>query len=415
MIVMRYFAFVSIFLSLAWPNPVLAHESGSGLEHETHVPPRQMLSIEWNKGVSLPQGFQDSAGAIVNNTLISVCGFCQGTATWANREVLDRDKLGRYPRGFLNKVWGLNLNDSGDHWVSLPDFPGTARQMLMACATNRQLYAWGGFNYTSPYCYKDGYRLFHQQGQWHWDRLPDLPWRVYGSGICAHKSKIYLIGGADFDNVESYTESNRTGDLPRIGSKLLMIDVDKLGVGWKELAMCPGTPRCAPATAIVDGRLYVLGGGTGTDNADRAYRTIVDNWYYDISTNRWHRLPDLPVASACFPSGQIVAFNRYIIMVGGYQYKNVLAPDGSVQPSYGSPIKHYPHEYNSDVFVYDTKLNEFGTATPLPLNNFMPMTVVNGNHIHLIGGETGGSVVEGEPFGHHPELYLIGLIRELRE
>src|SRR5262249_2539864 len=29
---------------------------------------------------------------------------------------------------------------------------------------------------------------------------------------------------------------------------------------------------------------------------------------------------------------------------------------------------------------------------------------------HLIGGETGGAIVDGEPFAHHHDLYLIGKI-----
>jgi hypothetical protein len=102
-------------------------------------------------------------------------------------------------------------------------------------------------------------------------------------------------------------------------------------------------------------------------------------------------------------------------LVGGAQYANVIAPDGSTRPVYGTPGKYDPgNPYNSDVFVYDTSTDLFGMATGLPLNNNLPMTVVEGNRIHLIGGETGGAVLEGEPFGHHPDLYLVGVIREVR-
>jgi hypothetical protein len=121
------------------------------------------------------------------------------------------------------------------------------------------------------------------------------------------------------------------------------------------------------------------------------------------------------VASGNFPAGKIVYNGRYILLVGGYQYGCVLNPDGVTRKPYGKPFAHYKAKsYYSDVFVYDTTADLFGTATPLPLNNNVPMTVVLGNQIHLIGGETGGAVLGTEHFGHHPDLYLAGDIIELR-
>ena len=72
-------------------------------------------------------------------------------------------------------------------------------------------------------------------------------------------------------------------------------------------------------------------------------------------------------------------------------------------------------DYFNDVFVYDTQSKLFGTADKLPLNNNGTMTVVFGDKVFLLGGETGGAVVEGEVFGHHPDLCLIGTIREINQ
>ncbi len=160
------------------------------------------------------------------------------------------------------------------------------------------------------------------------------------------------------------------------------------------------------------GKLYLFGGGTGFDNSTGNYATVVDNWRYDPAADSWRRIADLPIASSVFPSGRIVVFDRYLVLIGGCQYDHVIGPDGLVKPVYGKPFQQYPDRgCFSDVFVYDTKLGEFGAAAPLPLNNCRPMAVVADNHIHLIGGETFGSVIEGEPFGHHPDLYLVGTIR----
>jgi hypothetical protein len=98
------------------------------------------------------------------------------------------------------------------------------------------------------------------------------------------------------------------------------------------------------------------------------------------------------------------------LLIGGYRFPKVLNPDQSIRDAYGHAHKYYPapHEYFSDVFVYDTKSGTFGDAPLLPLNNCRPQAVVSKNMLYLIGGETGGSTIDGEHYGHHPDLFLIG-------
>ena len=55
------------------------------------------------------------------------------------------------------------------------------------------------------------------------------------------------------------------------------------------------------------------------------------------------------------------------------------------------------------------------TADPMPIDNNLPMTVVRGDRIYLLGGETGGGVVEGEFYGHHPDLLLIGKLEAIQQ
>lgn len=364
-----------------------------------------MIEITWSKGPSLPQGFQDSDGGIVAGSLVTVGGFCQGRPGPAGKE-------GRYPRGFLRKAWAIELNSAGGAWRELPEFPGAARQELFAIVVDDALCCWGGFSYSEPYCYRDGYRLSKAGGEWRWDRLPDLPWPVASAGICAVDRTIYVMGGSDYDSEKFYTSADRAGGTKRLGSRLLAFDTQNAGRGWTELPPCPGAPRWVHAMASVGGKLYVIGGATGMDNSAGTYCTVVDNWRFDPKSARWERLPDLPISSGNFPSGRIVFGNRYILLIGGYQYDRVLASDGSTRPAYGHPTKHYSDRgYFSDVFVYDTQTDRFGTATPLPLNNNLPMAVLEGDRLHLIGGETDGSSIQGEPFGHHPDLYLIGRLR----
>jgi hypothetical protein len=151
---------------------------------------RAMLKITWSPGADLPQGFQDSDGGFIGSTLITAAGFCSG---------IDADNLkkpGRYPRGFLSKAWALDVESNPKQWQPLPDFPGAARQGLFSAELDNTLYFWGGFSYTAPFCYADGWRLAKRGETWTWTPLPPLPWKLAAAGACVIEKKIYVIGGA---------------------------------------------------------------------------------------------------------------------------------------------------------------------------------------------------------------------------
>jgi hypothetical protein len=221
---------------------------------------------------------------------------------------------------------------------------------------------------------------------------------------CPVGSKIYVFGGADYNGEMFFTSADRGGGNVRMGARLIGIDTKDLGAGWKRLPDCPGTPRWVSAMATPKDQIYVIGGATGDP-----YCTVVDNWVFDIASEQWSRLRDLPIASGNFPGGAIVFKGRYLILGGGYQYSKVMNPDGTTRPPYGAARRFQDTgDYYNDMFVYDTETGLFGRADSMPLNNNLSMTLVHGDTIRMIGGETGGAVVEGEFYGHHPDLLLKG-------
>jgi len=367
----------------------------------------QMLNITYAGGPEVPscgRSLQTSNGGIIHDTLISVAGF--GIPTTCPES----------EKKFIKKVYGLKLRGSSSGWKELPDLPGSRRQAHAAIPVGNRLYLWGGFSYFDPYTYRDGYRLSKERGEWIWESMPDLPWATGGAGICAIDEKIYIFGGMDYNREKMYTNADRNGKIPRLGARLLVFDTRNPNAGWKNLTICPGTARWYPAVSAAGGKVYVLGGLSGGDNAAGQYCTVVDNWSYDPARSQWERLPDLPIASGNYPSGQITYDDRFILLVGGYQYASILNPDGSVRPSYGRPYKHYKKKgYYADVMVYDTKTRLFGRGDPLPLNNNMPSTVVEGNRFHMFGSETEEAIVEGKHYEHRPNLYLIGTIAPIDE
>jgi N-acetylneuraminate epimerase len=377
-------------------------------EDPSHAPQaphelRQMLRITWSRGPDLPQGVQDNDGGVIGDTLIAVGGFCSGL------EADNRRKPGRYPRGFLDQTWGLDLSHPQGRWEMLPRFPGAARQGLFSALVDQTLYYWGGFSYAEPFCYSDGWALARgADGQWKWSELTQLPWKLTSAAACVIGARIYMIGGADYDGkIGFYTEADRDGQHERLGARVLVFDTTDRKKGWTRLADLPGTPRFVHTVQAVGQKVYVIGGATGGTPT----RTVVDNWEFSPETNQWRRIRDLPISSGNFSRGNLVVDSRYILLIGGYQYGEIANPDGTSRPNYGKPSARSPLSgLCNDLFVYDVRRDEFGTADKLPIDNNLPMALVHKDELMLIGGETGGGMVEGEFYGHHPDLFLRGRI-----
>lgn len=373
----------------------------------------QMLEFSWSTGPAMPQGMQDNSVQVIDNWLVSVGGFCGGYENdW---------KPGIYPRGFLNKVWGLDLADEAAGWVELTPLPATGRQGMVSTRVNNKLYAWGGFNYTTPFTYKDGYRLSLINGKWIWDTLPPLPLPLTWAGAYAVGSRIYVLGGADYDEQRFYTLTDRNGEMKGLGARMIMLDTEDLNSGWRELTSCPGTPRCLIASAVVDGKIYYIGGVAVSDSG--AYVNVVDSWRYDPDSDSWQRLRDFPMSGTGSSPGIIVYKNRYILLPAAYQYENYMKPDGSITSQYGKSSKiertweSHPRLkgkwYYNHFYVYDVRTNLYGTANNLPYDDVATPTIVLGDSVYMFPNETAGFVWDGEYFGHHPEFVLKGKIKVL--
>ncbi len=164
----------------------------------------QMLRLQWFAAPSMLQGMQDNAGGIIHRHLVMTGGFCGGA---------DNDrKPGIHTRGFLDKTWALSLDNPEQGWKLLPPLPGEPRQMMYFATVNDAVYVWGGFSYSPPYTYDDGYRLCRKDGKWVWQALPKLPYGGVAGGTCASGTKIYLFGGMDYDG----TSKSRYGTSSKI-------------------------------------------------------------------------------------------------------------------------------------------------------------------------------------------------------
>src|SRR5690606_17257966 len=106
---------------------------------------------------------------------------------------------------------------------------GAGRQALFATVIDDELYAWGGFNYTDPYTYADGYKLSKTGDDWAWTTLPSLPTPRTGAGLVTVGSSIYAVAGADYDRTKFNTQTDRTETLENYGSRFYTLDTSAVG------------------------------------------------------------------------------------------------------------------------------------------------------------------------------------------
>lgn len=106
-----------------------------------------------------------------------------------------------------------------------------------------------------------------------WSALPPAPIALTHPNLAATGSSLYLLGGLD-----------GTAFTPR--GEVFVLANDR----WEpRAALPPGTERGSAAVIVVPPHIYLVGGASAT----APLATVLD---YDLATDTWSTLPDLPVA-----------------------------------------------------------------------------------------------------------------------
>jgi len=156
----------------------------------------------------------------------------------------------------------------------------------------------------------------------------------------------------------------------------MVTEATKADFTWTRKASMP-TPRWSHTSAVVNGRLYIIGGITSETN-ERILSTVEE---YDPVTNTWKRKADMPTARGEMGSSAVV--NGKIYVIGGDL--NIHAN----RSTYGSPI----------VEEYDPSTDTWTRKADMPTSRVLPGTCAVGGKVYAIGGlsssgETVLSVVE---------------------
>jgi N-acetylneuraminic acid mutarotase len=251
-----------------------------------------------------------------------------------------------------------------DAWTVLRPLP-EARHHITLSAVNGLLYAVGGFTGGFPDWRAQPTMFIYNPASNTWTRGTDLP-VARAEGISAVVDrKIYLIGG----RVRATEDARLFNDhIDTVRNEVF----DPTTQRWSIRANAP-TPRNSAASAVIDGKIYVVGGRQFVKNADGTTRQVnVPNLeVYDPKLDRWETRSPMPQARGGLAA---TSLNGKLYVFGGEQW----VPEQKVF---------------AESWVYDPKTNDWEALPPLPTPRHGLGASAVGNRIFVFGGgtKTGGN------------------------
>jgi len=279
----------------------------------------------WQDGAPLPNPVAGYMAGVLDHTLLIIGGsyWTEDSKHWSN----------------LVQMFDTRTNA----WQLGNPMP-EARSDAAACSSEGRIYVFGGGAGGAVW----DTALILDRGCW--SRLPaaDLPEpRLYANCVSVGK-QIYLLGG--MSRPDDYRTAANTFWRWHLDSK-----------GWETLAPLPGPGRITFAMTSLGNCIYVFGGAT---SAPGGVECLKDVYRFDLGSERWTRMSDLPVANR---AGWAVDVAGQALLVGGYT-----------------------DDFSRTVFLYD----ESGTVRPAPL---LPYGIADAKFFKI--GDT--IIGTGGEIGHH--------------
>jgi N-acetylneuraminic acid mutarotase len=201
-------------------------------------------------------------------------------------------------------------------WVTLAPLPQPAAD-LAGVAVNGKLYLFGGLDGIRP----TGLAFEYDAATDTWTKKKAMPVPVHRFAVAAYGDKIYVFGGFKYPD----NGANAWQPVDNVWR------YDPAGDDWTALTPMP-SKRGATAAAVVDGRIFVIGGATTQpDTKDTAIQPLRRHAIvgtveeYDPKVNTWRARTALPTPR----SGAAVAAVAGKIYVIGGRIASAFAEDGS--------------------------------------------------------------------------------------
>ena len=257
--------------------------------------------------------------------------------------------------GFTDHVEAYDAK--ADRWTTLAPLPEGRHHIALAEADGK-IYGIGGFSGAIPYWRAHATVFVYDPQANRWLSGPSLPLPRAEGVVASIKEKIYFIGGR-IPSSQKAAHINEHVDTTT--SEVLDIRSGR----WERIPDAP-TARNSAAAAVIDDRIYVVGGRQMLKQADGRTRpvNVATLEVYDPATGRWETRAPMPLAQGGLAAA---AYGGKLYAFGGEQF----VPNTKVFP---------------DAWVYDPRADRWSALPAMPTPRHGHGAAVVGNRIFLMGG-----------------------------
>ncbi|MBE9059512.1 kelch repeat-containing protein [cf. Phormidesmis sp. LEGE 11477] len=260
----------------------------------------------------------------------------------------------------------LEYDASRDVWTELSPLPETRHHVVVSIIEDK-LYGIGGFAGGFPGWEAQSDVFVYDFNTEEWTESTPLPEPRGEHTAAVIDGKIYVAGGR-FKGTPESADFNSHFDTAS------MVVFDPIAEEWLSAPDMP-TARNSHAAAVINGKMYVVGGRqfTEQENGEYANVNVASLEVYDPAAESWETLAPLPQAAggitAAVLDGKLYAF-------GGEQW----VPEKTVI---------------AESWVYDPASDQWTAAPDMPTPRHGIAAGVIGNRIYVLGGatETGAGAV----------------------
>ena len=269
----------------------------------------------WTSRADMPTPRAHSATAVVDGKIYVMGGFSDNpsnpaaytqmeaydpaTDTWTRKADLPKPKHTFSANAIDGKIYIVGgqstipntadlfvYDPATDTWTQKADMP-VRRSWGPSASANGQLYVIGGWVGTIPQDPAGSVLVYrYDPPSDTWTQKADLPDFRFESGAASVDGKIYLLGGSP----------RGPGDQGALPGRETVYMYDPATDTWAQKADMP-TRRRSFATAVVNGKIYAIGGDIGGNLANPGpYTSVVE--VYDPATDTWADADVAPLPEA---------------------------------------------------------------------------------------------------------------------